>query len=369
MLSNEKLKYAIALSRIAGVGDVIAKTLVSYCSGVENIFSKKKSQLLKVPGIGPILADAIVNYTDFSNEEKEIAFLRKHKIQTVFFTDANYPLGLKQVSDSPILLFQKGELNLNEGRFISLVGTRNATDYGKEWTSKFIEEIAAYHPTIVSGLAFGIDIAAHRAALKYGLKTIAVLGHPLNTIYPGQHRSTAEKIIEQGCLLTEFSTLDEFRKENFPERNRIVAGMCEATIVVESAAKGGALITAEIASSYNKDVFAVPGRIGDQYSAGCNYLIKQNKAALIENAEEFVQVMNWQSDEKKNAPIKQRQLFPELDANEQLAVDMIQQRETIHVDELMLQLKLSSSQFAAAVLGLELKGVIKVMPGKMYKLN
>ncbi len=369
MLNDEKLKYALALSRIAGVGDVIAKTLISYCSGIENIFSKKKSQLLKVPGIGPILADAIVNYSDFSNEEKEIAFIRKHKIQTVFYTDENYPLGLKQVSDSPILLFQKGELNLNEGRFISLVGTRNATAYGKEWTAKFIEEIAAYHPVIVSGLAFGVDIAAHRAALKHGLKTIAVLGHPLNTIYPGQHRSAAEKIIEQGCLLTEFSTLDEFRKENFPERNRIVAGMCEATIVVESAAKGGALITAEIASSYNKDVFAVPGRIGDTYSAGCNYLIKQNKAALIESAGEFVEIMNWQSDEKKNAPIKQRQLFPELDPNEQLAADMIQLKELIHVDELMLQLKLSSSQFAAAVLGLELKGVIKVMPGKMYKLN
>ena len=197
MLSDEKLKYALALSRISGVGDVIAKTLISYCSGVENIFSKKKSQLLKVPGIGPILADAICNYKDFTIQEKEIEFIRKHRIQTVFYTDENYPLGLKQVSDSPILLFQKGELNLNEGRFISLVGTRNATDYGKEWTTKFIEEIAAYHPIIVSGLAFGIDIAAHRAALKYGLKTIAVLGHPLNTIYPGQHRSAAEKIIEQ----------------------------------------------------------------------------------------------------------------------------------------------------------------------------
>ena len=368
-MTNEKLKYAIALSRVAGVGDVLAKNLISYCSGVENVFAKNKSQLLKVPGIGPIIADAIVNYKDFTSDEKEVEFINKNKIQHVFYTNENYPVGLKQVPDSPVLLFQKGELNLNEGRFISIVGTRNATDYGKEWTAKFIEEIAPYHPIIVSGLAYGIDIAAHRAALKHGLKTIAVLAHGLDTIYPGTHRSNAEKIVDQGCLLTEFSTADEFRKDNFPERNRIVAGLCEATIVVESAIKGGALITAEIASSYNKDVFAVPGRTGDQYSAGCNFLIKQNKAALIESAAEFVEIMNWQNDVKKLAPLKQRQLFPDLDPNEQLAVNLIQQRETIHVDELMLQLKLSSSQFAAAVLGLELKGVIKVMPGKMYKLN
>ena len=369
MLSDEQLIFAIALSKISGVGDVIAKSLVSYCGGAEQIFKKKQSQLLKVPGVGPVIAENIVGFDDFKLIEKEIQFIHKHKIETLFFTEEKYPHTLKQVPDSPILLYNKGDIDLNEGRFISIVGTRNATEYGKDWTAKFIEEIASFQPVIVSGLAFGIDIAAHKAALKNGLKTIAVLGHPLNTIYPDQHRTTAEKIIEQGALITGFASFEEFRKENFPERNRIVAGMCEATIVVESGKKGGSLITAEIASSYNKDVFAVPGRAGDNFSAGCNYLIKNNKAAMIESAADFIAMMGWQKNENEKQLVKQRELFPDLEPNEKTVVELLQQKESTHIDELMLQLTLSSSQLASALLTLELNGVVKGMPGKMYKLN
>ena len=368
-MTDEELKYAIALTQIPGVGDVIAKSLISYCGGVEQVFKKKKSHLLKVPGVGPLIADAVASFADFSAAEKEVQFIHKHKIQPIFFTEENYSQALKQVADSPILLFLKGNCNLNEGKFISIVGTRHATDYGKEWTEKFVEEISVYNPVIVSGLAFGIDIAAHKAALKHNLKTIAVLGHALNTIYPGQHRGTAEKMVEQGGLLTDFSTADDFIKENFPERNRIVAGMCEAIIVVESGAKGGALITAEIAASYNKDVFAVPGRVSDNFSKGCNYLIKQNKAAMLESAEDFIAMMNWKTDEVKSEKVKQREILFDLEPNEQTVVDVLKQKENVHIDELMHTASLTSSQFAATLLNLELKGVIKVMPGKMYRLN
>ena len=368
-MSDEELKHAIALSAVPGVGDVITKTLVSYCGGVENIFHKKKSQLQKVPGIGAVTAEAIISFRDFSAAEKEVKFLHKHGIEALFYTDENYPSALKQIDDAPSLLFYKGNCKLNAQKFIAIVGTRHATEYGKAWTEKFIEDIAPHAPVIVSGLAFGIDIAAHRAALKNNLQTIAVLGHSFNTIYPGQHRATAEKITEQGGLLTEFATFDEFRKENFPERNRIVSGMCEAVIIVESAAKGGALITAEIAAGYNKDVFAVPGRATDVFSAGCHALIKQNKAALIESAEDFVQMMSWKKEETKSEKVKQREILFELEPNEQTVVDAIRARDPMHIDELMLSLAMSSSHLASALLTLEMKGVVKGMPGKMYKLN
>jgi len=364
-MNEQPLFYQIQLTQIPNVGDVLARNLISYCGSVENIF-KKNAHLEKVPGIGPVTANNIKRFNDFKLVEKEIAFIQKNKITPLFYLDEKYPARLKNFQDSPVLLYYKGNADLNSSRSIAIVGTRKATDYGKEWTEQFVTELTALGVTVVSGLAFGIDIAAHKAAIKSHLPTIGVLGHSFTTIYPGQHRNISEKMIEHGGLLTEFPSSAHFDKENFPKRNRIVAGMTDATIVIESGRKGGALITAEIANSYNKDVFAVPGRTNDEFSAGCHYLIKQNKAMLIESAADFVFNMGW--DNKTITPATQRPLFIELEETEIPIVELLKTTDALLIDDIALQINYSSSRLAAALLNLEFKGVIKSLPGKVYKL-
>lgn len=368
-ISTEKLMYQIALTLIPKVGDVLSKNLISYCGGVEEIFKTPMKKLEKIPGIGPAIAKSIAEFDDWKTPEKEIEFIRKNKIKTLFFLDENYPQRLKNNSSAPILLFYKGEADLNLQRMIAVVGTRAATDYGKEITEKLIEELSPYQPTIISGLAYGIDIYAHKSALKNNLKTIGVLGHGLNTIYPKTHRSTAVKMIEQGGLLTEFSSQSDFDKENFPKRNRIVAGMCDCIIVVESAVKGGALITAELGNMYNKDVFAFPGRSGDKFSEGCNYFIKQNKAMLVESAEDIAMNMSWETKSSNENKVMQKNLFLDLDENEIKIVELLKENKNeLPIDEITFQSNMNSSSLAATLLNLEFKGVIKGLPGKVFKL-
>jgi DNA processing protein len=296
-----------------------------------------------------------------------MSFIEKNDINCHFYLDENYPSRMKGLTDAPIMLYSKGNMNLNEGRMIAIVGTRHATEYGKKITESLIEGLKPYGATIVSGLAYGIDIAAHRFALKNELQTIGVLGHGLNTLYPGSHRATAVKMLELGGLLTEFKGIDAFEPQNFPKRNRIVAGLCDAVIVIESAVNGGALITAEIANNYNREVFCIPGNIGEKFSAGCNYFIRMNKASLIENAEDIASALQWK-DMKTSVP-KQKEIFIELDENEKKITDALRETDGLHVDALSKQTMLFGSELAVSLLNLEFKGVVKSLPGKVYRLQ
>ncbi|MBK8521701.1 MAG: DNA-processing protein DprA [Ferruginibacter sp.] len=364
---HNDLLYQIALTLVPNIGDVHAKALVNIYGSAQAVFKAKKKELDHLEGIGTVRAKSIKDFTDFSIAEEEIKFIEKYKITPLFINAENYPKRLLNCYDSPPVLYYRGNAGLNTSRIISVVGTRNNSDYGKNVCEKFIEDLLAENILVVSGLAFGIDTIAHKAALKNNLQTIAVLAHGLDRIYPPQNKTLAKHITEQGGLLTEFISNTNPDKQNFPKRNRIVAGMCDAVIVIESSKKGGSLITAELGNGYNKDVFAIPGRINDSKSEGCNYLIKNNKAALINSAQDFLEMMNWIPGPKATAK-KQRELFIELTPDEKIVVDILQQRESIQIDELYFKSGLSSSAVATALLMLEMQNVIIALPGKLYKL-
>lgn len=364
---NKELLYQIALTRIPNIGDIHARSLINIYGNAETIFKASKKELEKIEGIGTVRAAAIKTFQDFGNCEKELLFIEKNNVQPLFITDINYPKRLLNCYDSPVLLYHRGNANLNAEKIISIVGTRNHTGYGKYICEKLVEEMAEENILVLSGLAFGIDTIAHKAALRQGLSTVAVLAHGLDRIYPYQNKSLARQMTEQGGLLTDFASGNKPDKQNFPKRNRIVAGLCDALIVIESGKKGGSIITAELANSYNKDVFAIPGKATDVKSEGCNYLIQNNKAGLLNSAADLVQMMNWKPQPKKINT--QKQLFIELSTDEKKLVNILQNRETVHIDELMLKAALSSSAMAAALLNLEMQGVISSLPGKMYRLD
>jgi DNA processing protein len=344
---------------------VNGKKLISYCGSVEAVFREKKKALLKIPGIGESTVASIVSQNVLERAEEEIVFMEKYKISPLFYTDKTYPQRLKHCIDSPIMLYYKGSADLNKQKIISVVGTRRASDYGKEICIQLIEDLAPLNVLVVSGLAYGIDAKAHQAALQFGLETVGVLAHGLDRIYPYAHRTMAEKMIRSGGLITDFLSKTNPDRENFPKRNRIIAGMSDALIVVESAIRGGALITANIANSYSRDVFAVPGKVNDKFSEGCNYLIKTNKAALIQSAKDIEYIMLW--EEKSTASSIQKKLFEELEPDEELIYNIIQDKKEVSVDYLVLQSQFSNSKIAALLLNLEFKGLVKSLPGKMYK--
>lgn len=364
---HSELFYQLALTLVPSIGDVQAKILVQHFGDAESIFKAKTATLEKLEGIGEIRAKSIRHFNDFRLAEAELTFIEKYKIRTLFLTDEAYPKRLLNCYDSPTLLFYKGAADLNASRIVSIVGTRSSTDYGKSFTEKFIQDLAAQNVIIVSGLAYGIDAIAHKASLKNGLPTIGVVGHGLSKIYPSQHSELAKEMIAAGGgILSEFFHDTKPDKHNFPLRNRIVAGLSDATVIVESSVKGGSMITAKLADGYNRDVFAVPGRTTDKVSAGCNHLIKYNKAVLLTDADELLEVMGWK--EKKTTPKKQRELFIELSPEEQTVFNLLQQKEALHIDEINTGSGLSSSLVAAAILNLELQGVVQSLPGKMYKM-
>jgi DNA processing protein len=373
---NSELLYQLSLTLIPNIGPVQAKILLQHCNA-EEIFHAKKSYLENIEGIGPIRAASIAAFKDFSKAEEEIKFIEKYKIKTLFLTDKDYPKRLLNCYDSPTLLYYKGEADLNASKIIAIIGTRSQTDYAKQVTDKLVKELTAQNVTVISGLAFGVDAIAHKAAIKNNLPTIGVLGHGLDQIYPSEHSGLAKDIIKHGGgLLTEFRSKTKPDKHNFPTRNRIVAGMSDATIVIETGIKGGSMITAELANSYNKDVFAIPGKVTDTKSAGCNYLIKNNKAMLLTDAAELVQVMSWEDNAKsrKDLPAgkagkrSQRELFIELTADEKIIIAILNEKETVAIDEINLKSGLSSSAVAAAILNLELQNVMVSLPGKLYRL-
>ncbi|WP_462250406.1 DNA-processing protein DprA [Ferruginibacter sp.] len=364
---NNDLIYQIALTLIPNIGDVHAKALVNIYGDAQSIFKAKKKELEAIEGIGTVRANSIKAFADFTSSEAEIKFIEKYKIAPLFLTDKNYPQRLLNCYDSPVILYYRGNADLNTAKIISIVGTRNCSEYGKTITEKLIADFTEQNILVVSGLAFGIDTIAHKAALKNNLQTVGVLAHGLDRIYPTQNKTLAKQMTEQGGLLTDFISNTNPDKQNFPKRNRIVAGICDALIVIESGKKGGSLITAELGNGYNKDVFAVPGKITDTKSEGCNYLIKQNKASLITCANDLVELMNWDPKEK-NQQKKQRELFIELTPDEKIIVDILQQRENIQIDELYFKSGLSSSAVATALLMLEMQNVVASLPGKVYKM-
>jgi DNA processing protein len=357
-----------ALHLVPGIGDRLFKQLISYCGSASQVFAKPKGKLMKIPGIGPVVANAIHQKNSFEQAEKEIQKAAKDQVQITFYLDATYPVRLKPIDDAPALLYIKGNVNLNVNKVVAIVGTRKATSYGKEFVEKISDELLPHKPLIVSGLAYGIDIHAHKHALKTGLNTVAVLGSGIDVIYPAAHKDTAKKMLSGGGLISENPMGTKPDAHNFPARNRIIAGLCDALIVVEAAETGGALITAEIANAYNKDVFALPGNLGNEYSSGCNKLIKTNKASLISSVKDLEYIMNWSADDSHDTSTESSPIYVDLSAEEQLIVEALNNK-PLAIDELTIKTSLSPSVLANHLLVLELKNILKVLPGKIFKLN
>lgn len=366
-MNQDVFIHRVALTMIDGIGDVLARQLISYCGSPEAVFREKKRILEKIPNIGPRLATAINSFRRFDRVEKEWEFVSKNRIRIFFYLDEDYPRRLKNCYDAPLILYYKGNADLNRSRMVAIVGTRNATPYGKQFTEELVMALLPMRATVVSGLAYGIDIAAHRASLHHGLDTLGVIAHGLDRIYPGAHAPVARKMTGQGGLVTEFMSGSDPDRENFPRRNRIIAGLCDAVVVVEAAGKGGALITADIANSYNRDVFALPGRVTDPQSQGCNNLIKQNRAALIQSAEDIRYLMGWDEEENKKKVI-QKQMFVDLNEDEKQLFDFLTTNGSTPIDDIVYTVGWLQSRVASALLQLEFKGVIHALPGKRYEI-
>ena len=365
---NEQLLYHIAITSIPNIGDITAKKLIAYCGSSEQVFKEKKSVLEKIPGIGGVNATKIINHKTeaLALAEEEVIFIKKNNILPLFYLNDNYPKRLLHCEDGPILLYTKGNVEFNNPKIVSIVGTRKSTDYGKEFCNKIVEELIPHQPLIVSGLAYGIDICAHKAALKNKLSTVGVLAHGLDSLYPTQHTSVAKEMLERGGLISDYKSRTNPDRENFPKRNRIIAGLSDLTIVIESSKKGGSLITAYIANDYNRDVFALPGRLSDIQSEGCNHLIKTNKAALIQSVKDIEYIMGWEAD--KIVKPNQTQLFVELTPEQKTITKILAKYDKIAIDELSLQAKLPMSKTTSMLLELEFDGVVKSLPGKLYKM-
>lgn len=365
---NEKL-YEVALTMLPNVGSVVAKNLVAYCGSAEAVFSTPKAKLEKIPLIGKERAEQIASADVLKEAEEELRFIEKYNIEPIFFTDKNYPYRLKECVDAPVLLYYKGTADLNAGKIIGVVGTRRISEYGKEMTKKLIADLSGQNILVVSGLAYGVDTAAHHAAVDNGLQTVGVLAHGLNTIYPQQNKNLAKQMIMQGGLLSEYRSTEDMHPSKFPSRNRIVAGICDAVVVVESAIEGGALITANIANSYNRDVFAFPGRANDKYSAGCNFLIKTYKAKMIDSAEDVLKEMNWVNNESGGGgKVKQRQLALNLSETELAIYNLLNDKIEMAIDEIADVTQMNSGTLAATLLEMEMNSLLVSLPGKRYKL-
>ncbi len=364
---NNDVLYQIGLTLIPKIGNILAKSLISYTGSAEEVFRAPKKELLKVPGIGRAMANNIIHQKVLNLAEREIKFLEKYDIQPLCYLDKDYPQRLKHYEESPVMLYYKGTASLNQSRHVSIVGTRTPTPIGIANCEQLIHDLTPYQPLVISGLAFGIDITAHRKCLAGNLQTVGVMGHGMHRIYPAQHRLTAMKMLEQGGILTEFTYTTEPNREHFPMRNRIIAGMCDALVVVETMKKGGSIISAKFGNSYNKDVFAFPGRIIDSHSKGCNHLIKTHQAALIESAADIVYLQNWDLSKEKKAGF-QKQLFVELTENEKLIVNALKLEDQRSIDVLGFETKLAPGLLSSVLLSLEFKGVVKSLPGKQFMM-
>jgi len=368
-MSTVPLHYRIALGMIPGVGDITARKLVSYTGGVEAVFRESYRGLTMIPGIGEALASAIAGHEYLPAAEREAEFVTRNSIRVFFYLDDDYPARLRQCEDSPVTFYFRGNADLDSPMILSIVGTRHATRNGLDLCQKIISGLAEHFPEllIVSGLAYGIDIAAHRAALAAGLPTVAVLGHGLKTIYPSVHAGVARAMLENGGHVTDFSSPTLPERNNFIRRNRIIAGISDATLIIESGIKGGALITADIAASYNRDVMAVPGRPDDEWSAGCNSLIRCNKASLVEKCSHIEYLLGWKPA-SFSAPV-QPVLFAGLTDNEKKICEALKNNGDLTIDVLARLLDVTVYKMSPTLLQMELAGMITLCPGNVYRLQ
>jgi DNA processing protein len=366
---HENKLYQLALTLVPGLGDILIKTLISYLGSSKAAFDLPIYKLTKVPGIGPHLAKAIKDF-NLTIAEEHLKRLESKNVKLYFYTDEGYPNRLKQIYDAPALLYFSGNIDLNHDRMLAIVGTRNATDQGKHFVREFLKDLSGNNIVIVSGLAYGIDIEAHITALKYDIPTIGVIASGLDIIYPSIHAKYAKKMIDHGGLVTEYPLGTKLDPARFPARNRIIAGMTDATVVVEAAETGGALITADLASGYNREVFAIPGRWNDNYSAGCNKIIKNNLAQSITSAEDLEYFMQWPSDEMENERPKPTLSKDDFDEHEWAVISTIgQSGNEIHIDDLSWKSQIQIGQLATILLNLEFRGIVNSIPGKKYSLN
>ena len=365
-MNQNELFHLLALLQVEGVGDIMAKKLLNAFGSAAAVFEAKPNQLRTVDGIGDVLVRKLKDKSIFEKATAEMQFIEHEGVRVLYFTDEAYPERLKHCIDGPVLLFGNGNFDFRNRKLISIVGTRQITAYGTEFCKKLLEDLSFYNPIIVSGLAYGVDIVAHQTAMELQLQTVGVLAHGLNQIYPKSHKKFVAKMEQNGGFLTEFWSSSSPEKENFVKRNRIVAGMSEATIVIESAEKGGSLITANLANDYNRDVFAVPGRTTDKYSQGCNELIKTQRAQLITSAADLIYSLNWQLEEEKPKTI-QKQLFVSLDAEEQKIYDFLLQNGKQLLDIIALECEYPIFRVSSTLINMELKGVVRPLPGKLFE--
>lgn len=365
MKDPDELLYFIALTQVPQIGSVHARILLENFGTAGEVFRAKRSLLEKIEGIGSIRAKNISNFKDLRKAEKELVFIEKYRISPLMFHQDEYPKRLKQCADPPVILFYRGNADLNAEKIISIVGTRKQTEYGSHLVEHYLEALKNQGILIISGLAYGIDQIAHRNSLRFGLPTVGVLANGLDIIYPSSHTSLAREMILNGGLITEFLSGTKPDKQNFPRRNRIVAGMCDALLVVETDIKGGSMITAEIAGGYNREIFAIPGRVHDRKSAGCNCLIRDNKARLSTGPEDLIEFMNWDIEPR----MAQQFIFPELGEDASVLLRLLQEQGAVHVDRLHAISGLMRSSFHSALLNLELEGIVEQLPGKYYVLR
>ncbi|MBU2950363.1 DNA-processing protein DprA [Tamlana agarivorans] len=366
-MTENDLLYALALQHVPNIGDITAKKLIAHCGSAEGVIKEKKQNLLKIDGVGQVILAELHKSHHLKDAEQEIEFIKSNNIKVSYFEAEDYPEKLKHCIDGPILLFQSGHINLKQQPIISIVGTRKITTNGIAFCEDLIEQLAVYNPIIVSGFAYGTDITAHKAAMKHDLQTVACLAHGLNQIYPKVHKKYMVDMEKNGGFLSDFWSNDNFDRNNFLKRNRVIAGLSSATIVIESAEKGGSLVTADIANSYNRDVFAVPGRIGDSQSLGCNNLIKHQKAHMLTTPLDVPYILNWEL-EGVSKPVVQKQLFVELDASEKLIFNYLKDIEKQQLDSIAMNCELPIFKVASLLLSMELKGVVRPLPGKLFEV-
>jgi len=360
------LLHQIGLTLIGNVGHVTARHLLTHFGSAEAVFKANLKELREIPGVGDITARQIKTTDALERAAKQLHFITKHKIQVLFYTDTQYPHRLRNCADAPVVLYYRGTADLNHPRIISVVGTRKATAYGRMLCSALAQTLAPYGVLIVSGLAYGIDVAAHKESLSQHIPTVAVLAHGLDRIYPALHHSVAREMLQNGGLLTEFPLNTTPDKENFPKRNRIIAGIADVTIVVEATEKGGALITADLANSYNRDVYAFPGRTNDPCSQGCNLLIRTNRAGLINHAQDLIDNLGWEMRKPNQSPLQL--LLPVNLSIEELKIVQILKESAMAIDQLAILLNLQQSKLTMHLLNLEIQGIVTALPGKIYQL-
>lgn len=368
-LNQSAIYQALILTQLPAIGNITARKLVAACGSVEAVFKEKSTHLASIKGVSQNIVNSLKNIQSaiYDKAEKELSFIEEKQIQTYILNEENYPKRLRHCPDAPLLFFGKGNMDFNVPKVVAIVGTRNASTYGIDFTKQLISDLSDYDVLIVSGLALGIDTAAHEASIHHSQQTIAVLGHGLKTLYPASNGKLAARMLNKGGIITEFMSDTIPDATNFPMRNRIIAGLSDAIVVVEAKKEGGALITANLGFSYDRDIFAVPGRVGDTNSEGCNNLVKSNKAALITSAADILEIMRWNNDGEKRKN-RQEKLFFDINEDEKQIIEVLKQENEVNIDSLLLKINMPHARLIAVLLDLECKGYIECLPGKRYKL-